>query len=610
MDKEVSEPHILLNRAELASWSALTAGSQRRDFAQAWLLLQASQLQGARHGVVVLGDADLGPFEPVAWYPAAAGASGGRILEDVVNQTLQEGEAAVSSQADGIQVAYPLLLSGRLHGVAAFDVRAASPEAVIQTLRWGAGVMESWLLQSFERTDRETVDRLMYVVNSVARALQQGKARDVALTLVTDLAVRLDCDRVSLGFRKGRRTEILALSHSSRLVRNMNLVRTLAESMDEAIDQNTTLCFPEDESRTIQTRSHRALAREFGNGNILTVPFLPDDRSRGALCFERPDGRPFNMLDIELCQALVILVGRILWQRHQQERPFWTRWKDRTLLELGRLFGSRYIGRKLFFLLLLAGLAFAWFAHGEYRVKADALVQGVVQRSLMAPFDGYLSQAHQRAGDVVVRGAVLASLDTRDTALELLRADSLEVQYRKQVEEARAKGDNAAAAIAQAQMRQAQAQIAYYRAQQERASIRAPFDGILVSGDLSQQLGEAVKRGQELFKISPMDGYQLWLQVENRAIAEIHEGQAGEVALVAMPDRPIAFTVMRIVPLALVEDGKSVFRVEARLDGEMPLVLRPGMEGVGRISIDQRRYLWIWTHGFMDWLRLKWWEWF
>lgn len=610
MDKAVSESYGLLNRAELASWSALAADSQRGSFAQAWLLLQAGQLQGARHGVMVMGDPDHGPFEPVAWYPAPNGASAAAILEDVVNQALQEGEAAVASQKGGTQIAYPLQVSGRLHGVVAFDVLGVSPETAVQSLRWGVGVVESWLLQSFERTDQDTVDRLMYVVNSVAKALQQGKSKDVALTLVTDLAVRLDCDRVSLGFRKGKRAEVLALSHSSRLVRNMNLVRALGEAMDEAIDQNTTLCFPIDESRTVQTRSHRALAREFGNGNILTVPFHPDDRARGALSFERPDGQPFEARDIELCQALVILVGRIIWQRHRQERPFWIRWKDRVALELGRLFGARYIGRKLLLLLLLAGLAFAWLAHGAYRIKADAVVQGVVQRSLMAPFDGYLSEVNHRAGDVVSQGSVLASLDTRDTALELLRADSLLVQYRKQVEEAMAKGDNAAAAIAQAQGRQAQAQIAYLRSQQERASIRAPFDGILVSGDLNQQLGEAVKRGQELFKISPMEGYQLWLQVENRSIAEISEGQIGEVALVAMPDQPIPFTIMRIVPLALVEDGKSVFRVEAKLDSKPAIVLRPGMEGIGRINIDQRRYLWIWTHGLMDWLRLKWWAWF
>jgi len=33
------------------------------------------------------------------------------------------------------------------------------------------------------------------------------------------------------------------------------------------------------------------------------------------------------------------------------------------------------------------------------------------------------------------------------------------------------------------------------------------------------------------------------------------------------------------------------------------------MEGVGKIVINQRRLIWIWTHSLTDWLRLAWWKW-
>ena len=44
--------------------------------------------------------------------------------------------------------------------------------------------------------------------------------------------------------RQDGRIKVQALSHSSRLVQNMNLVQAVAEAMDEAVDQNTTLCLP------------------------------------------------------------------------------------------------------------------------------------------------------------------------------------------------------------------------------------------------------------------------------------------------------------------------------------------------------------------------------
>ena len=50
-------------------------------------------------------------------------------------------------------------------------------------------------------------------------------------------------------------------------------------------------------------------------------------RRRGArrLLFERPDGRGFDRQDIELCQSVALLAGRVLYQRLRQERPLWRR---------------------------------------------------------------------------------------------------------------------------------------------------------------------------------------------------------------------------------------------------------------------------------------------
>ncbi|WMD21590.1 HlyD family efflux transporter periplasmic adaptor subunit [Achromobacter seleniivolatilans] len=601
-----------VKRADLAWWSALSATSDRQSFLDAWLALQASQLPGVRHAALILGEPDSGPFEVASQYPA--GSRAGAAFYGVVDESLQGREVAVSADAGALVVAYPIVLDGRIHGVAAFETAKQAPEPLVQALRWGAGVLECWLIQHQETDTAQTVERLMYVINSVARALKEGQFKDVALTLVTDLATRLECDRVSIGFRQDGRSKVYALSHSSRLVQNMNLVRSVAEAMDEAIDQNTTLCLPQDEGRTLQLRAHQSLAREFGNRNVLTVPFAPEGDARGALVFERPDNMPFDRQSIELCQSVVLLAGRVLYQRLQQERPFWRKWRDAAMEESGRLLGPRHIGRKLAVLALIGIVLFACFAHGPYRISATATVQGVVQRVLAAPFDGYISDASRRAGDNVKQGEALAALDTRETELELLRAGNLEVQYRRQAEEASARGDSAAAAIAQAQARQAMAQIQFYREQIQRATLRAPFDGMLVSGDLTQQLGEAVKRGQELFKLSPLDGYRLWLDVEDRLIDDVAVGQTGRVALAAMPDKQIPFTITRIVPLAQVQEGKTVFRLEASLPANVAPqtapALRPGMEGVGRVDIDERRYVWIWTHGFFDWLRLKWWGWF
>ncbi|CAM5199976.1 hypothetical protein CDEF62S_03694 [Castellaniella defragrans] len=598
-----------VDRAELAWWSALAGPRDSASFLSAWLALQAEQIPHLRQAALVLGAPDAGPFETVARHPADSQPSAP--LYEVLNESLQNGEVAVRRATDRLILAYPILLAGHLRGVAAFETLPQAPEPLIQQVRWGLGVLESSLLQAEAHAESQTVERLMTVVDSVARSLKQGRFEDVALSLVTDLAVRLDCDRVSFGLRHHERCRVHALSHSSKFVQSMNLMRAVAEAMDEAIDQNATLCLSRDRSRSLRLQAHEALAREFGNGDVLTVPFTPDERGRGALVFECPQGRSFDAEQIELCQSVTLLAGRALYQHQQRERPFWKRGWDTLRREAGWLVGTRHIGRKLALLAVVAVVLFGALATGPYRVDASATVQGVIQRSLTIPFDGYIASSLHRAGDVVHQGEALATLDTRETQLELLRASNQQVQYQGQAEEAMAQGNSAAAAIARAQARQAVAQMHFYQDQMARAVVRAPFDGILVSGDLSQRLGEAVKRGQEVFKISPMDQYRLWLDVRDSEVESVHVGQTGHVALAAMPDRRVGFTVQRIVPLAQAQEGKSVFRVEAGLsDPGVARQLRPGMEGVGKIDVGTRHYLWIWTHPFVDWLRLKWWAWF
>src|SRR5699024_8309837 len=111
----------------------------------AWLALQAHQLPDSRHAVLVLGTADTGPFKTAARYPEDNTPAVS--FYDVVNEALQGREVAVARTDDTIIVACPILLAGQLHGVVAVETAHRAPEALIQKLRWGLGVLESWLLQ-------------------------------------------------------------------------------------------------------------------------------------------------------------------------------------------------------------------------------------------------------------------------------------------------------------------------------------------------------------------------------------------------------------------------------------------------------------------------------
>jgi hypothetical protein len=111
-----------------------------------------------------------------------------------------------------------------------------------------------------------------------------------------------------------------------------------------------------------------------------------------------------------------------------------------------------------------------------------------------------------------------------------------------------------------------------------------------------------------LFKIAPLQGYRIVLKVGERLISYVKEGQKGVLVLSSMPERNFEIIVDKITGVAKAEDNKNIFRVEASLPNA-PDILRPGMEGIGKINAGKKRLLWIWTHEISNWLRLWFWSW-
>ena len=76
--------------------------------------------------------------------------------------------------------------------------------------------------------------------------------------------------------------------------------------------------------------------------------------------------------------------------------------------------------------------------------------------------------------------------------------------------------------------------------------------------------------------------------------------------MASYPARRIGFIVERINPVAEVVEKRNVFKVRVRLLQRLPW-MRPGMEGVAKVHVGRRRYIWLWTRKLVNWLRMKLW---
>jgi RND family efflux transporter MFP subunit len=399
------------------------------------------------------------------------------------------------------------------------------------------------------------------------------------------------------------------MSHSAMFQRKTQAADAIENAMEEALDQNASVSFPASASTERRVAvAHKGLAKLAGGGAILSVVLSSRGRSIGVVTLERHRDEPFDPDTVSLCETIASLVGPMIDLQNDGDRLIAGRAVDAVGGGIKALVGPRRPAIKL----AAAGIAclvtiFA-FATGQFAVSAKSVTEGIIQRAAVAPFDGFVQSAPLRAGDKVRKDDVLAVLNDRDLALEAVKARSERDKLVQKHRDALAKHDRAEMVALSAQVHQADAQFSLAEDRLRKTRIVAPFDGLIVSGDLSQALGSPVERGKVLFEIAPLDAFRVALQVDERDIRYVKVGQTGKLALSGLPSRPLDFTVTSVTPVATAEEGRNYFRVEASLESR-DVPLRPGMEGVGRIEVGRATLSWIWTHPLIDWLWLMAWKW-
>ncbi|TDJ66904.1 MAG: HlyD family efflux transporter periplasmic adaptor subunit [Proteobacteria bacterium] len=584
--------------------------------AGSWLALQCQMIPKIHRGAVYLGVNDKENPTATAYWPEGSDGSPAltaatRLVIDRKCPVLCGADETTDFDGSGsLNIACPIIVDGCFTGVVAVEV--ASPNehqqrAIMQLLQWGS----TWLEFLVRRESSSVTNSLMTAIRVVATCLEHGEFQAAATTTVTELATHLGCERVSIGFRERNHARVRAISNSAIFDKKTNLVRDLEAVMEEALAQGDAIVFPGAADSPLRvTAEHAAFAKNHGADSVCTIPLVDDGDGDlyGALVFERAKDRPFDDAALELCEVVASLLGPILELKRKDSRWIGAIVRDEVFTFLGRVFGRGHTGLKLALIVLAALIGYLSVATGEYRVTSKATLESIVQRVVVAPMDGFIASAATRAGDLVRAGEILARLEDKDLQLERAQWAGQREQLQTEYRQALAQRDRALTRVLNAQIVQTDAQLNLIDEKLLRTDLTAPFDGVIVWGDLSQQFGAPVERGQVLFEVAPLDAYRVVLQVDEREISSVRVGQTGQLALTALSGEAMDITVVKITPVSSAADGHNFFRVEARL--EQPVAgLRPGMLGVGKVDIAERKLVAIWTYKLVNWWRLWLWSW-
>lgn len=593
---------------------------QPQEFWPAFLEV-AAKLAGARFGFLLVQQRDEESWRTVSLWPQ--GGVGevrklgiGSLVERIAETSSTDGRAWTASGMPGSGLPQGIVVGMRLdladeerRSVMVFFVEGLDEDAVMELLvrlRLVSDIPVTYTMNRMALQARHDVVQFSEALDFMVILNGEKKFMAAAMALCNEMAARYNCQRVSLGWIKDAYVRVQAISHLEQFEKKMDSVQELEAAMEEAFDQDEEIIYPRPEGAVNVVRDHESYCRSQGVEHMISLPIRVDEEPLAVLSCERTE--PFSEIDARGLRVICDQAARRVADLKKHDRWFGARAVSSAREGLSWFLGVEHTFPKLMGLILMAVLAFGLFGSINYRVEGTFILRTDDLAFVPAPFEGYIRDVHVDVGDLVSRGDPLLSLDTRELLLEESNALANRHRYSREAEKARAQNALADMRIAQAMVAQAEAQLALVRHHLDNARIRAPFDGIVVEGDLRELLGAPVRKGDVLFKVARLAELYAEIEVKELNIHDIEEGLDGEIAFVSRPELKFPLHVERVDPVALSKEEGNMFLIKGTLQEDHPFWWRPGMSGVAKINAGKRNVLWIVTHRTVDFFRmLLWW---
>ena len=587
------------------------------------LLATQCRLAKAAHAAI-MRLADASNLETLAAYPDP-NANGDfqqwiDEAEKPIRDVLKSGETAVLQQnpASGSDdksrhylVVVPVPNHGSVRAAAAFRIEASSRRQVtphLSRLEMTPLLLNHHELRLTMEMQDESVRRLRQVLEMVEVVNRSKRFLSAAMALCNEIAARLGCGRVSLGFLDDRCVRVRAISHTDTFSRQMQVVQAIEAAMEECLDQDVEVIHPAGQPAMTVNRAAAKLATEHGPAGVLSMPIRDQGNAAAVMTLERSPEQPFeDQEEIATLRLICDLCAPRLLDLYRIDRWFGAQLAALVRKQAALLLGHQHTWMKVCAVLVFLAAAFVATAKGDYRIKASFAFEARSHQVVVAPFDSFTKTVLVEPGDRVEGGkTTLGTLETSELRLKLAELKAELLGHKKQMAAAMRDRQTAKAQMAQARGDKVRAQIRLIESQIDKAALVAPITGWVVSENLKQQIGAPVETGKILFEIAGIDSLRAELYVPESSITSVAAGQTGELATVGHPDQKVGFVIERIHPTAEVVNHQNVFKVRARIL-EQREWMRPGMEGQARIAAGKKSYLWIASHRVVNWLRMKLW---
>ncbi|MDX2199877.1 MAG: HlyD family efflux transporter periplasmic adaptor subunit [Phycisphaerae bacterium] len=446
---------------------------------------------------------------------------------------------------------------------------------------------------------------------ALSKAAAYTSATELAYALTNGIRNKLGCEQTALAIVRRGDLKLLSISGLDDVRARTPGVIALRAAMEECLDFGKPIVHQDDSAWDGARLSDGHLLHErwhelAGRAAVATIPLRANDEIQAVFSIRFRSGEQITQARLDEVAGMVVPFAGALQLLQRARRGVIEHTLDAWYAGTRSLFLPGRIGRKLATAAAILGVLWFCFWTMNYELRVRAAIGLRDARQVVMPYDGRVAESLKRAGDTVAADEVICRLDTRDLVLQ---RSELAAQFgvaEQQRLAALAAGEPVEARAAEAAAELAQSRLAIIDRRIEQATIRAPFAGTVVSGDLREMVDASLKQGTPLLVLSPAGARRVELRVPDHAARDLQSGLRGRFAGSARPDDARALTITRVRPAAEPVDGENVVLVEADADLQSDW-LRPGMEGVARIEIGRRPVWWICLHRAIDWMRMNYW---
>src|ERR1700733_2171230 len=466
-------------------------------------------------------------------------------------------------------------------------------------------------LMHAERT-REILEALVHVSSEITSTLRLDRLLQI---IVNSPQSVLPFERCSIALDNRGRLQLKAVSGMANIPAGEFQVERLRELLQwlSSYDRQLLIRQHEEEPETEDAQVRTVIARHFeasGYRSLFALPLADDQGRVGLLLYESSNPEFLEVAHIKMIKVLAgqttVAIRNALLYREvpliSLLEPLVQR--KQAFLRSDRKRKGVILGTVAAVILLLI------FCPLPLRVSGTAVVAPQSLATLAAPVEGTIANVYAREGQHVTRGEVLATMDDWAWRNQLTAAQAkyeaamLAMQGDLAHHSAKAGEDRTQADYLYAEMERSRLRIA-------NAQLRSPIDGVVMTPDLQNAVGEHLDAGATFAQVLNLASARISIAVDQEDAKLVQAGQRAAIKLNSFPAQTLHGQVFSVSPEAKPSGDGRVFYAHVLLPNGTAQ-LRTGMDGRAKIFAGFRPAgfvllrapaLWLWKQlwGWIGW---------